>query len=340
MVHDDDAGPEVVTPKRRGLSRRAIEKSALQHSWSSSRSSDGLAIRAGQSDDRPSYSQDYLDELRSSTPSTPKDLKSLSEETMMLDIVSKFGSPPGAQPRSSIPTEAEIKAKKERRARRAHGQDYISLDDDGSSGKISLLPPKQKPETRLVRDDEDFAEGFEEFVEDGKISLGRKAEREQKKNQRIAMQEMINDAEGISDGDDSEAERNAAYETAQTRAGMDGLDHEPTQRASQQAPTIITPIPRIATVLERLRANLSELEYSKSRLSKQMEDLQKEKNETVVRDTEIQRLLTEAGENYKRLSFEAGEDARPANDQKMQASRGLESFGAADGGLGSVHAML
>ena len=97
---------------------------------------------------------------------------------------------------SAIPTDAEIREKKERRARLAKEQDFISLDNDGGNTVIEdvddelndekiLLPYAQrasssKEETRLVRDNEDIAEGFDELVSDGRVALGKKVEREQK----------------------------------------------------------------------------------------------------------------------------------------------------------------
>jgi len=94
--------------------------------------------------------------------------------------------------------------------------------------------------------------------------------------------------------------------------------------------------------LERLRARLSELEYSKSRLSKQMEDLQKERKEMAERDTEIQRLLTEAGANYEKLSLEAGlgENAQSLGESHVQPDRGLENLGAANGDNLNVKSMI
>ena len=340
MTDDGSESNEVITPKRTGLGRQVLEKSALQRSWTPSGSTESLPLRAGQDVDRPSYSQDYLKELRNSTPSTPKQTGSLNtsedESERGLDIAAKFGEIVQVSGPSAIPSEAEIREKKERRARLAKEQDFISLDT-GESDELSLLPKKEKPETRLVRDDEDFAEGFDEFVEDGKISLGKKAEREQRRRQRAEMKELINEAEDSSDEDDSDADRRAAYEDAQTRAGMDGLGHERTQQlpSRPKTPPKITSLPRLASSLERLRLSLSTMEYSKSQLVRRMEELRKEKVDIAVRETEIQRLLKEAGENYAKLRTEAGLDSGTENglpgDVVATNHRGLENLGSASG---------
>lgn len=174
--------------------------------------------RASAEEARPSYSKDYLEELKKSTPSTPRDLIPLGgeeeEESRAIDIASKFG--PSAtltsvEPVSLIPTAAEIQEKKARRARLAKEQQAAGDDeeepwasDDSDAfrtmrNEISLRPKEKYAETRLVRDDEDMAEGFEEYVEDGNISLGRKAEREAERRRRAEMADMINQAERGSD---------------------------------------------------------------------------------------------------------------------------------------------
>ena len=242
MLEDDDdnTSSAVFTPKRTTLSRQAVEKNALRKSLAANLSADHLPIR--RSEERPTYNAEILKELKTSTPSTPKDLSShsdnQSETSTTIDLASKFGSDLSVYDTgSAIPTDAEIREKKERRARLAKEQDFISLDadsdddhrprspaSDDSNDERSLQPyafekSSRKDETRLVRDDEDFAEGFDEFVSDGRIALGRKAEREQRERQEAEMRDMINEAEGGNNGsgdeddessDASEAERKAA----------------------------------------------------------------------------------------------------------------------------------
>lgn len=311
MLEDDDSGTAVFTPKKSNLSRQAVEKNALRKALVSSISSEHLPIR--QSDDRPSYSIDHLNELKSLTPSTPKDLKSLSNTENVagktLDLASKFGSSLAVYQDSAIPTDAEIKEKKERRARLAK-EEYIRLSDDDNDNGISLLPRKQNSDTRLVRDDEDIAEGFDEFVEDGQIAVGRKAEREQKRRHKAEIQDLINEAEGSSedDFDDSEAERRAAYEVAQTRSGMDGLQ-KGSQAASRypprpRTPPKITPLPNLNACRERLRDVLSGIQHARTQKVRRMEELQREKADIAAREVEIQELLREAGERYEKLRSE------------------------------------
>jgi hypothetical protein len=352
MTEDDgDSAPAVFTPKKSNLGRQAVEKNALRKTLAANISSEHPPLR--KKDDRPSYSVDALNELKTSTPSTPKDLRSLSdaepEDGKALDLAAKFGSDLLVRDsNSTIPTDAEIREKKERRARLAKEQDFIGLDDndaemedEDSDGERSLLPyAKQKPkkeETRLVRDDEDIAEGFDEFVSDGRIALGRKAEREQKKRHEAEIREMINEAEGGNSSDSSEdaseAERKAAYEAAQTRKGMDGLDRgeDRIRPRRPRTPPRITPLPTLGTCLERLKGQVAGKQYALMIKRKRIEEIEKEKADILVREGEIQRLLRETAERYEKLREESGVpeggEGDGANGQLQMVGRGLDDWG-------------
>ncbi|KKY26065.1 hypothetical protein UCDDS831_g01575 [Diplodia seriata] len=233
---EDDNGA-VFTPKKSNLSRIAAEKNAERKGFRVSLSSDQLPAQRDVTDERPSYSKEALAELRDSQPSTPKPSADDDDEPegKEVDIAAKFGPLASLKSSSAIPTDAEIREKKERRRRLAQEPGFMSLDgdevkertvydDENAYDSDDLDRPrdvtirttiKEKyPEGRLVREDEDVAEGFDEFVEDGRISLGRKAEREAARKRREEMASMIADAEGGGSGDDgsddSEDERNAA----------------------------------------------------------------------------------------------------------------------------------
>ncbi|KAL8653568.1 MAG: hypothetical protein Q9210_002022 [Variospora velana] len=327
MTEEEDQST-VFTPKKSNLSRQAIEKNALRKSLGVPLVSDSMPLR--QSEDRPSYSAEHLNELKSSTPSTPKNLDTTwgndNEESKALDLATKFGSDLSVYDNSAIPTDAEIREKKERRARLAKEQEYINLhgsdESDDDRNEISLRPRKDYPESRLVRDDEDIAEGFDEYVDDGRIALGRKAEREQRRKQQSEMETLIKDAEGGSSSDeteDSEVERRQAYEAAQTRAGMDGLqkttDYDESQRP--RTPPKITPLPTLNGCLEKLQASLIKMQYEKIQRLRRLEEVRKEKLDMTEREVEIQRMLREAGENYERLRGQIGGELPGATNGHM-----------------------
>ncbi|KAL8933801.1 MAG: hypothetical protein Q9211_005575 [Gyalolechia sp. 1 TL-2023] len=345
MTEEEDQTVSVFTPKKSNLSRQTIEKNALRKSLGASLASDPTPLR--QAEDRPSYSAEYLNELKSSTPSTPKDLKPTlatdAEERKAIELAAKFGSDLSVYENSAIPTDAEIREKKERRARIAKEEEYIKLygsdESDDDSKDVALRPRKDHLETRLIREDEDIAEGFDEYVDDGRIALGRKAEREQKRKLRSEMETLINEAEGGSSSDatdDSEVERRQAYEVAQTRAGMDGLQKNDGSNQPQRprTPPRITPLPTLIGCLEKLQADLTKMQYEKMQRAKKLEEVRREKLEMAEREVEIQRLLKEAGENYERLRSQiGGELAAATNGQVMlengskNIERGLESLG-------------
>jgi hypothetical protein len=331
---------ETFTSKKSGLGRRVIESNALRKSLP-------LPNREREEGDeaRPSYSKDYLNELKSSTPSTPQDLRSLQPgvEDEGLDASELEGAMiVETEPETAyIPSEAEIREKKERRARLAHEKDFISLNDnEGDGSQLSLLLSKKKPESRLVREDEDLGEGFDEFVDDGRISLGKKQEREARRRQRKEMADLIHHAENSEDNesDDSEAERRAAYEEAQTRAGMDGLHkHDENLDAASQVPSKITPLPVLSESLARLKSTMSAMETEMQRRKKKIADLEREKEDILKREVEVQELLKQAGNRYAALKADSnGAIADPQNiveahnqglTQPMAVDRGLESFG-------------
>jgi len=354
-LEDEEA---TFTPRKPTLGRRAVESNASKKTASAKRLPLPMVRARDDDEERPTYNKDYLNQLKSSTPTAPKDLKELNVEVedekgldaselegaMIVDVDEKFGAGTSTPAASFIPSEAEIREKKERRARLAQEKDFISLDDEGDDGRsrqLSLLSRTKKAEGRLVREDEDLGEGFDEFVDDGRISLGKKQEREAKRRHRKEMADMIQQAEGSSDeeSDDSEAERRAAYEAAQTRAGMDGLvkSSDTMDIESVQVPSRITPLPALSECLERLQTTLTTMEQELAKRQKKTVDLEKEKADILSREKEVQELLKQAGARYAALR---NDSAIPAGDpqalvkahdgvlaNRMVVDRGLESFG-------------
>ncbi|KAI0170492.1 nineteen complex-related protein 2-domain-containing protein [Pestalotiopsis sp. NC0098] len=287
-------------------------------------------------EDRPRYSKEYLSELQSATPNTPANLESLQiadeDVEMSLDPSELEGATLVQQTTASagqptvILTEAEIQEKKERRARKAQqagADDFISFsDDDRGAGEsyLSVLAKRQptsaavsqKKEKRLTKDDNlDEDDSF--FVEDGGLSLGARAEREARKKKRADMASMIATAEGVDndDGetsDDSEAERRAAYESAQTRAGMDGLAEEREQQrrrlardAGAQVPPKVTPLPDLSVKVQEYKQKMAQKLVEIQRARTEIDRIQQERAEIDRREPELQQLLNEAGERYRSL---------------------------------------
>lgn len=339
MEDEESESSGVVTPKRSNLSRIAIQRNAAKKS-SLLASTIPTRQNDDEDDDRPSYSAASLQELRNSTPTTPRDLSAevsasevedISSDTQALDLSSKFGSTLARyQNASAIPSAAEIAEKKARRARLAKeeaAEEYISLDPsdpelDGDEdenvmrderGRLVLKPKDkyQNAESRLVRDDEDIMEDFDEFTEaDGKMLLGRKAEAEAARRRKQEMAAQIAAAEGDSDSesDTSERERNEAFEAAQTKHGTYGTqDSERTgEDARPRTPPIITPIPTLDSVVARLRKQVTDLQTHRMQKLQEMETLQREKIRLGEEEVRIQKALRETADKFAALRAEKG----------------------------------
>ncbi|KAI5290484.1 hypothetical protein KEM54_001408 [Ascosphaera aggregata] len=322
----------VVRPRKLGLNARTFEQSAFAATASPSTSASVLSAP------RPTYTTEEIQALKHSTPSLPRDLvrnndkdqSDQSTQSKQVDIAAKFGEIVHVAQPSHIPSEAEIKEKKERRARLAKeyaAEEFISLEDDVSPNEDWDLARRDKEtaETRLVRDDEDFAEGFDEYVEDGQIALGAKAERARRQKQRNEMRELI-EAEETSDDEDTDAENKAAYEEAQTRAAIYGQTRDVKVPVRPMTPPKIVPLPRLSDSIIRLQTSLGILESTKTQLLQRMEELRREKIEIANREEEIQRLLKETGDKYAKLKAETG-DAPTSAELIMDAPGGLENLG-------------
>lgn len=295
--------------------------------------------------ERPSYSRDYLDELKQSTPSTPQALSTTPsdaetdlEPQRAVDISSKFGTDISRYSApSAIPSDAEIKEKKERRARLTQEQNYMSLDasDEGEEsdenvthdeqGRLILKPKEKYAETRLVREDEDVLEDFDDFTSDGRIALGRKAEREAETKRRSEMAAMIADAEGLDDdedeADESEAERVAAFDVAQTRNGTYASRAEQREEAERpRTPPRIAPLPTLDSVVDRLRKRLEDMQIAKMHKLKESENLVAEKKQIAEEEIRVQNALKETGDKYAKLRESMG---IKNEDTQLQVTSGL-----------------
>ncbi|RCI12352.1 hypothetical protein L249_0477 [Ophiocordyceps polyrhachis-furcata BCC 54312] len=303
----------------------------------------GLPMRLPQeSDDRPKYSKESLKELQSSTPNTPRDISSLHAEDgaeMELDASELEGalivdSPTAKlrEPATRILSDAEIREKKERRVRLAKETDFLSVEDedeDESGGQ-------KTKSSRLQAEEEDLGEGFDDFVEDGGLSLGRRAEKERRKRERRQMAELISAAEGHSSdsSSDSDAERRIAYESAQTRAGLDGLNKPSKTPRDEppQAPPKITPLPSLAECLARLQDRIKDMERDIKVKDAGARQLRKEKEEVAAREVELQALLNVAGKKYQEAMGGRGASVGEQGVvPELGGERGLESLGTTPG---------
>ncbi|EGX95461.1 hypothetical protein CCM_00115 [Cordyceps militaris CM01] len=329
--------------KKSTLGQRVVENNAVKR---------GIALRGfptrapDDEHDRPRYSKEYLEELQSSTPTTPIDSGSIPTDgdEMELDAAELEGAlvvdspaPAPAATKIQVLTEAEIQERKERRARLAQEQDFLSVEDDDDDGRT-----KKKGDARLATDEDQLGEGFDDFVEDGGISLGKRAEKQRRKQNREKMAELINAAEGHSSdsSSDSEAERRIAYETAQTRSGMDGLKRPRRDPAKEllEIPSKITPLPSLAECIARLQTTLSGMEAQMQLKSASVAQMRSEKQGIATREKEVQALLDETGKKYQEamgktaeFSSDGTSATRAIFEGAFAGDRGLDSLGLTPG---------
>jgi hypothetical protein len=346
-----------VTPKRSNLAKVAVQRNASKRS---SLLASSLPLRRNDDDDdRPSYSAESLQELRDSTPSTPRDERSHDEKYLApathgdraLDLSSKFGSSLARYDQPlGIPSAAEIAEKKARRARLAmESEEFISLDpddpgldeeeDDNTTrderGNLILKPkPLDKwglSESRLVQDDEDIMENFEEFTEDGRVALSRQAEAEATRRKKQEMSEQIAEAEAHSDSDsdDSERERIVAYEAAQTRHGTYGQTHDLTARedARPRTPPHISPIPTLDSVIERIRKQLTDMQNLHAQGLKDMEAIRRERIHLAEEEVRIQQALKDTAAKFEALRKEQGIVSDEQKDENQKTIAGVPEIG-------------
>jgi hypothetical protein len=327
----------VVISKRSNLTKIAVQRNA-----SKQRSSFLPSDLPSDSDNTPSYGAADLQALKNSTPSTPQQLQSDAEDPsaattlQALDLNSKFGSSLARYQHqqhlpSAIPSATEIEEKKARRARLAKeaqaADEFISLDPDGpgfdedEDGNVAtdengrlILRPKDKyglAESRLVREDEDVLEGFDEFTGEtgARIHMDestRGGERQRRKEEmaaQIAAAEADDDSE---DGDESERERNMAFEAAQTRHGTYSTTKEEEENSRPKTPPKISPLPSLDGVIVRLRAQFAEMQTARMEKVGEMAALEREKIRIGEEEVRIQKALKETGEKFEALRKEKG----------------------------------
>lgn len=356
----EDDGPVVVRPKAASKMKKKAPKAKLSFggdamegddeeptSFATSKASNlgraavglrGLPMRSAQDDDdRPKYSRSYLEELQSSTPTTPQDTppqQSTDDDAMVLDASELEGAmivdspaPAPVVAKTEILSDAQVQERKQRRARLAQEQGFLSVESDDDT-------PKEKGDSRLKGDDENVGEGFDEYVEDGGLSLGKRAEKERKKRDRRQMADMISAAEGHSsdDSSDEDAERRIAYESAQTRAGMDGLKRK-TQSAGDQllkVPQKITPLPDLSECVAKLQQTMLSMQAEIDAKKAEVAQVQAEREAVTKREAEVQALLDETGKKYQE-AMKTNDDVVPPSAGvaalHMAEGRGLESLG-------------
>ncbi|KAJ2957562.1 hypothetical protein NQZ79_g6762 [Umbelopsis isabellina] len=241
------------------------------------------------------YSTEMLQQLRQSTPSTPKALvdAGLAQDDDALLMATKFPATLGARlGGASIPDANAIHAAKKKRELMRQGvtikdDDYIPLDDQEAEGQ-----------SRLVREEDEDGDGddeYEKYVGE-RLILGKKARRQQEDKRKAGVREMIEEAEE----DDSELDEIDRWEQEMIKYGgvrakkTDESESSEINRNYRPAPIPEqTAISSISDVLSRLSLVSSNLEESKvnhdKQLTQTLKDIENLKSSRELTDSELER---------------------------------------------------
>src|SRR5271170_4730702 len=286
----DDDQPFI--PKRSNLSKQVTEskgrKFGLQAYLSiilKTNSSDALPTTPSDSAtlaSRPTYTKEYLSQLRDSTPSTPKDIsRYLSDNTPD----SETSAPATTARPAEILDEAVIRALKERRRDRARGEDYMSLEETGTK-------------TKSRRRDSDDDEMYRTYVDEA-VPLQKNMEAAQKAHKKSQIQEAlyISDSDAMSDVDEDEWENQQIAKTAPALVKRG-------KRELYPMPSEIPPPPTVAGAMTRLQEQLAKMKTRRAELVEVVTQLEKEAEEIREREEAVQESLTKAGKEYDMLREE------------------------------------
>ncbi|KAL9093731.1 MAG: hypothetical protein Q9159_000032 [Coniocarpon cinnabarinum] len=243
---------------------------------------------------------------------------------------------------AAIPSAIEIAEKKARRARLAaeeKADEFIKLsdddassssDDDNRNSSLILKAEERKHKDKYGRDesrigqyaldDDNFAEGFDEFVEDPariQTITGTESRRAARAQRRKDIARHIAADSDDNDDDLEEKSRMRAYDAAQLhnatynqRNTVNHAEHEQKRKDREREAAwrrqcekryIVRPIPRMADVKRRLREKRETLQKEKEEVVRRIENIRRERQEIESEEGRIQVLLKEAGERLERV---------------------------------------
>ncbi|KAL5524572.1 hypothetical protein ACEPAF_9712 [Sanghuangporus sanghuang] len=253
------------------------------------------------------YSKEYLSELKASTQSAPSPSplpdNNAAESEMLLDASEMSGAiivddESTSALATEIPSESSIVAAKQRRERlrktaatNQDDNDFISL----SVTRREDLYQGPHPESRLMREDDDLGEGDDEFAEytaaQERIALGKKSRKKEAANRRVAMQELIEDAE--------EEEETAEWEREQLRRGTRQVSDLVNGHTAKQEyrPAKIpepTPLPSLDAAISRLSDSLTQLTLSHTSTTTSMSTLADERVVLEGKEKEMRTMVENA----------------------------------------------
>ncbi|KAG4302179.1 hypothetical protein PCK1_001451 [Pneumocystis canis] len=274
------------------------------------------------SETTPKYNPEYLSELRSSTPSTPKEFCNIYKESIDASDLSITQNSPHFDKVPKILEDGIVKALKERRiekARRSKLNDsFIPLEDDNQ-----LVSYSQSSESRLQHEDDlfgdDGTEGIQEYIDDP-IILDKNLEKAQIIQKRIEIKDAIEEVENMNIEEEfSSEEESRRWEQTQIRKGVYGPKFANTDLPQQKKhQKIITKVPDFKDSIKRLKNELFSIKSKRETMLSEIKILISEKEDILKREIEIKESLQKASQEYSNLYTEISQINSPI--------RGLDSI--------------
>lgn len=298
---------------------------------------------------RPSYSKEYLEELRAATPKATREVFQGEDgekitEALEGDVVMEGTTPSASGMGGGIMEEAQVRRLKAQRAERARGgggadDGFISLnsgrqESDSEEEDYSSRRKKGK-ESRLVRpeilDDQD--EELQSYVDDGALSLAPSARRMEALRKRRDIASQIEEAEednrAAESAESSSSEGELGFERDQLRkatgkATSSSRRFNTVEERLRYVPPKIRPLPSMKEAVAALREKIRVVEEERERTAKRLESVRREGEEIARREEEVRRLMEEAGKRYEGLVKGMSGVGLEGGTGKVE--RGLESM--------------
>ncbi|KAG4306137.1 hypothetical protein PORY_000125 [Pneumocystis oryctolagi] len=270
----------------------------------------------------PKYNSEYLSELRSSTPSTPKEFCNIYKESININDLSIVENEKQFSDKvPEILDEGIVKALKQRRMEKIRQSKlsnyYIPLEDDNQ-----VVLHSKTNESRLQREDDllgDGIEGFEEYVDD-KIILNKNFEKVQAIRKRNEMRDAIEETENIHIEEDLSSEEELRnWEQTQIRKGVYGPKSVNTDLTPQKKiQPIAMEIKSFEDSIKRLKTKLSSMKSEKDTMLSEIQILMSEKEEILKKEIDVKNSLEKASQDYSNLQIKIPQVNSPI--------RGLDSI--------------
>ncbi|KZS89449.1 hypothetical protein SISNIDRAFT_416795 [Sistotremastrum niveocremeum HHB9708] len=256
----------------------------------------------------PTYSKEYLQELKASTPSAlPRPKPDQDQDVSMTDLDTSYDVEGALIIDSAdtgetyIPSESSVKAAKEKRERLRSGkasgeEDFISLQ----VSKTEDFDVGPHPGSRLVREEDEIGDGEDEMAEytgaSERIALGKKSRKEEAKKKKLEMVELIDDAE-------EEDEETKEWEAKQRQRG--GYLEAPQLAEAEKPvykPTPIPPpipVPQLEPSIARLTQAMADLSTSHASRTSRLSAIADERAALDKKEAELRELIAKAEEKRR-----------------------------------------